>query len=40
MADKKLTQALENLVSRGELSQEDALKVETEFRKATEEDGS
>src|ERR1700693_141433 len=36
MAEKKLTHALENLVSRGELSEEDALKVEVEFAKITE----
>jgi len=40
MADKRLSQALENLVSRGELSQEDASKVEAEYGKAAAEDGS
>jgi len=40
MLDKKLSQALENLVSRGDLSQEDANKVEVEFNKTTAEDSS
>jgi len=40
MVDKKLTQALENLVTRGELSKEDALKVEVEYGKTNDEDSS
>lgn len=40
MIDKRLTLALENLISRGELSQEDALKVEAEFAKITPVDDS
>ena len=35
MTDKRLSLALHNLVSRGDLSQEDALKVEAEFTKTT-----
>lgn len=38
--DKRLTLALGNLISRGELSQEDALKVEAEFAKITPVDDS
>jgi len=40
MADKRLSQALHNLVSRGELTQEDAHKVEIEFDRTTDDDGS
>lgn len=40
MIDKRLTLALGNLISRGELSQEDALKVEAEFAKITPVDDS
>ncbi len=40
MVDRKLTKALENLVSRGELSQEDAAKVELEYTNSNAEDGS
>ena len=40
MTDKRLSLALDNLVSRGELSQEDAFKIEAEFTKTTSPEAS
>jgi hypothetical protein len=40
IVDKKLTQALENLVSRGEMTREDKHKVEVEFLLVADGDGS